>query len=79
MLYWVVLMCRYPGWNPEFHSEFLRITKESYESTLNVTPRIYSIHAGLECGLIKNKYPEVQFVSVGPTIENAHTYVIWWC
>jgi len=38
-----------------------------------VAPKVYAVHAGLECGLIKNRYPNMDCVSIGPDIRDAHT------
>ena len=36
-------------------------------------PDVAAIHAGLECGLLGEKLPHTQMVSLGPTIEGAHS------
>lgn len=63
----------YPGWAPETHSPLLELTKEIYENILGYAPAIKVIHAGLECGLLKKIYPNLDVVSIGPTIRNAHS------
>ncbi|WP_423128366.1 aminoacyl-histidine dipeptidase [Gaoshiqia sp. Z1-71] len=63
----------YPGWTPNPNSQILRITSESYKRLFGVEPIVRSIHAGLECGLFLEKYPELDMVSFGPTIRNAHS------
>ncbi|MDH3000344.1 cytosol nonspecific dipeptidase [Chelonobacter oris] len=63
----------YPGWEPNPHSAVLPITQQHYRQILNEEPLIQVIHAGLECGLLKKRYPHIDMVSIGPTIRNAHS------
>jgi dipeptidase D len=63
----------YPGWTPNPDSDVLKITVKSYEKLFGVKPIVRSIHAGLECGLFLEKYPELDMVSFGPTIRGAHS------
>lgn len=63
----------YPGWKPNLKSEILKITSESYENLFNRKPLVRAIHAGLECGLIYEKFPGIDMISIGPTIRGAHT------
>jgi len=63
----------YPGWAPNPNSEVAKITKEAYKKLFGNDPLIKSIHAGLECGLFLEKYPELDMVSFGPTIRGAHS------
>lgn len=63
----------YPGWAPNPNSEILNISANSYEKLFNQKPKIKAIHAGLECGLFLKKYPHLDMVSIGPTIQNAHS------
>lgn len=63
----------YPGWKPNTNSEILRITKDSYRKLFRTEPVVRAIHAGLECGLILEKYPGLDMISFGPTIKGAHT------
>jgi dipeptidase D len=63
----------YPGWKPDLNSALLKITKSVFEENLNITPEVKAIHAGLECGIIKKKYPELDMVSIGPQIEFPHS------
>jgi dipeptidase D len=63
----------YPGWNPEPSSPFLKFIHEHYEAVAKMEIKIEAIHAGLECGIIGAKIPQLQMVSIGPTIQNAHT------
>ncbi len=63
----------YPGWAPNPNSEILEVAKDSYISLFKKEPKVLAIHAGLECGLIGEKYPEMDMISFGPTIKGAHS------
>ena len=63
----------YPGWTPNPASPILKIAVNSYKKLFDQDPIVRSIHAGLECGLFLEKYPELDMVSFGPTIRNAHS------
>jgi dipeptidase D len=63
----------YPGWKPNINSEILKITLESYKKLFRKNPSVRAIHAGLECGLIYEKFKGIDMISFGPTIRGAHT------
>ena len=63
----------YPGWKPNFKSGLLKTMKETYEKEFGTEPRIITIHAGLECGIIGSKYEGMEMISFGPTIEHPHS------
>ncbi len=63
----------YPGWQPNIHSPILATMKEGYKNKYGKTPEIKVIHAGLECGLLGGKYPELDMISFGPTIRSPHS------
>lgn len=63
----------YPGWAPNPDSELLRLTVESYRDLFHTEPKVRAIHAGLECGLFLEKYPELDMVSFGPTLRGVHS------
>ena len=63
----------YPGWTPNTDSKILKITKKSYSKLFNKEPVVRAIHAGLECGLFLEKYPQLDMISFGPTIKGAHS------
>ncbi len=63
----------YPGWTPRLNSPILELTKTSYRRLFLTDPEVKAIHAGLECGLFLKKYPELDMISFGPTIKNAHS------
>lgn len=63
----------YPGWNPNPNSEILKITQKSYIDLFAEKPKVVACHAGLECGILGQNYPEMDMVSFGPTIHGAHS------
>uniref|UniRef100_UPI003989FF7C beta-Ala-His dipeptidase n=1 Tax=Serratia sp. (in: enterobacteria) TaxID=616 RepID=UPI003989FF7C len=63
----------YPGWQPDAKSPVMQLVRETYQKLFNKTPNIMVIHAGLECGLFKKPYPEMDMVSIGPTITGPHS------
>lgn len=63
----------YPGWKMNPNSEILRIAREQYVKLFGKEPIVRGIHAGLECGLFSEKYPELDMVSFGPTLRGVHS------
>jgi len=63
----------YPGWKPDVHSEILGVVKFSYKELFGKEPDVKAIHAGLECGIIKEKYPDMDMISFGPTMYGVHS------
>jgi dipeptidase D len=63
----------YPGWKPDADSEIMAIFRDMYEGIYGHKPNIMVIHAGLECGLFKEPYPNMDMVSFGPTIKFPHS------
>ncbi|EKY1943792.1 cytosol nonspecific dipeptidase [Cronobacter turicensis] len=63
----------YPGWQPDASSPVMALVRETYQRLFNKTPNIQVIHAGLECGLFKKPYPQMDMVSIGPTITGPHS------
>lgn len=63
----------YPGWKPNPKSAIANTIAESYEHLFGKKAVIKAIHAGLECGLFSTKYPEMDMVSVGPTMRGVHS------
>jgi dipeptidase D len=63
----------YPGWTPNPESVVAKITADAYRKLFGTEAQVKSIHAGLECGLFLEKYPELDMVSFGPTIKGAHS------
>ncbi|MEW6510547.1 MAG: aminoacyl-histidine dipeptidase [Bacteroidota bacterium] len=63
----------YPGWKPNMNSEILRVARSTYRSLYGKDPEVKAIHAGLECGIIGEKFPGMDMVSFGPTLEGVHS------
>ena len=63
----------YPGWKPNLDSKLLGIAKEIHEKEFGKEPELKAIHAGLECGIIGEKYPGMEMISIGPWIEHPHS------
>ena len=63
----------YPGWTPNPNSMIVDLTSRIYKDLFNEEPKVLAIHAGLECGLIGDVYPEMDMISYGPTIKGAHS------
>jgi dipeptidase D len=63
----------YPGWKPDTSSEVLAVMAEVYESVTGEKPEVGAVHAGLECGIIGEKYPGMDMISFGPQIEFPHS------
>lgn len=63
----------YPGWAPDPDSALLATTVEAYRRLFGMEPKVRAIHAGLECGLFLEKYPELEMVSFGPTLRGVHS------
>ena len=62
----------YPGWQPRLDSKILETSVAAYKKLFNVDPIVRSIHAGLECGLFLDIYPNLDMISFGPTIRGVH-------
>lgn len=63
----------YPGWKPNMASDLLRTVKEVHLRELGREPEVKAIHAGLETGIIGEKYPGMEMISFGPQIEFPHS------
>ncbi len=63
----------YPGWKPNPHSEILEVATASYRRLFNTEAKVKAIHAGLECGLFLDKYPKLDMISFGPTLQGVHS------
>ena len=77
----------YPGWAPNPDSKILKVAQETYKRLFNKEAKIMAIHAGLECGLFLEKYPNLDMISFGPTLRDVHspneriqidTVGLWW-
>ena len=63
----------YPAWTPNPDSRVLKTAVAVFEKEFSATPEVKAIHAGLECGLIGEKFPGMDMVSMGPQIESPHS------
>lgn len=63
----------YPGWKPNLDSNILKVTKSIFTQYYENEPEVKAIHAGLECGIIGEKYPGMDMISFGPTITGPHS------
>jgi len=63
----------YPGWKPEPNNELITKLQEVHKKVFGKPANLIAMHAGLECGVIGEKYPGMQLVSFGPTIVNPHS------
>jgi dipeptidase D len=63
----------YPGWKPNPGSKVLKTALAVFEREFGSRPAVKAIHAGLECGLIGEKFPRMDMISMGPQIESPHS------
>ena len=63
----------YPGWKPEPEASLVRILNDVNQAVFGKPLEIMAIHAGLECGIIGEKYPGMEMVSIGPNMWDVHT------
>lgn len=63
----------YPGWAPNPKSELLDISVRAYRELFGRDPQVKAIHAGLECGLFLDAYPDLDMISIGPTLRGVHS------
>lgn len=63
----------YPGWAPNPKSQLLDISVRTYRELFGKEPKVKAIHAGLECGLFLTSYPDLDMISVGPTLRGVHS------
>lgn len=63
----------YPGWKPDPDSMLVKTAKTVYESLFGNSPHVKAVHAGLETGVIKDRYPDMEMISIGPDINYPHS------
>lgn len=63
----------YPGWAPNMDSAILKVLAAKYKELNGEKPHVAACHAGLECGILGQNYPEMDMISFGPTIKGAHS------
>ena len=63
----------YPAWKMNPNSQLTKTVVESYKKLFGKDPKVLGIHAGLECGLFSERYPNLDMVSFGPTLRFVHS------
>ncbi|WP_242132158.1 aminoacyl-histidine dipeptidase [Aestuariivivens marinum] len=63
----------YPGWQPNMESSILKVMTKIYEDLNDEIPHVAACHAGLECGILGQNYPDMDMISFGPNIKGAHS------
>ena len=63
----------YPGWKPNVESPLLKTAMGVYQDLHGHAPEVMAIHAGLECGLFGEKFPGLDMISIGPTMQYVHS------
>jgi dipeptidase D len=63
----------YPGWKPDLGSRVLATARTAHRAVHGADPKVEAVHAGLECGILGEKVPGLDMVSMGPTIQGAHS------
>lgn len=63
----------YPGWQPNLESPLLALARQIFEEKLGRPAEVKAVHAGLECGLIGETYPDMDMISIGPHIQDPHS------
>jgi dipeptidase D len=71
--YSVKLAGDYPGWAPNMDSAILKVLDSLYQKMNGEKAHVAACHAGLECGILGQHYPEMDMISFGPTIKGAHS------
>ena len=69
----VDLSGEYPGWQPNVNSKILEVVAHLYKELHTEKAHVAACHAGLECGILGQNYPDMDMVSFGPTILGAHS------
>jgi dipeptidase D len=64
---------RYPGWDFTVGSPLQKLFLDTYRDLYGKEARILGIHAGLECGLLKHKVPDMDMISIAPDIRDLHS------
>ena len=63
----------YPSWKPVRENQLLDLVAQKYEELFHKKAKVTAIHAGLECGILRDKIGPIDAVSFGPTIMGAHS------
>ncbi len=63
----------YPGWKPNMNSPILKVARDTYRVLFGKEPEVKAVHAGLECGIIGERFPGMDMLSFGPTLRGVHS------
>lgn len=63
----------YPGWKPNMNSSILKVLSDVFKKMFKQEAEVKAIHAGLECAIIGGVYPNLDMISIGPTIKHPHS------
>ena len=63
----------YPGWQYRMDSPLRDLVVAAYREQYGEEPQVLTIHAGLECGLLLEKIPDLDAISMGPQMHDIHT------
>ena len=63
----------YPGWKPNLSSKTLALSKKIFKEMYSQDAKVEAIHAGLETGIIGEKFPGMDMISIGPTLKYPHS------
>jgi dipeptidase D len=63
----------YPGWTPKPKSAIVQLMADIYKNRFDEAPHVNACHAGLECGILGQNYPDMDMISFGPNIRGAHS------
>ncbi|WP_163191684.1 aminoacyl-histidine dipeptidase [Clostridium thermarum] len=63
----------YPEWQFDEDSRIRKVFQQVYKEMYGKEPEIVAIHAGVECGLFKEKFPDIDMISFGPNLYDVHT------
>ncbi len=69
----LTIKSEYPGWEYKKESGLRDTCVEAYKEMFGAEPEIQAIHAGLECGLLSSKAPDIDMISIGPEMHDVHT------
>jgi dipeptidase D len=64
---------QYKGWNPNPESPIVSLMQQTYRDLYGQEPELTALHAGLECGAIGGIYPDMDMISIGPTLSDVHS------
>jgi dipeptidase D len=69
----VIVSSEYPAWQPDFQSALLDVVRAAHLEVHGREPHVTAVHAGLEAGELAAHLPGLVAVSIGPTVEGAHS------